>query len=114
MKNCGHCHECGVELKKRLDGEEWCPSCQQYCRYKSHGWGHSGEGEWDCPSRKGINLLKSKFYVVDLDTKKVELIPYNRFWEAIETEKKAGRTGRFTAIRGQHIMEHLNKPWLIG
>lgn len=47
MKNCGRCHECGVELEKHLDGEEWCPSCKQYRRYKSHGWGHGG-GEWNC------------------------------------------------------------------
>lgn len=45
---CQHCHTCGAELSKVLDGEEWCPNCQQYRRYKSHGWGSSGEGEWNC------------------------------------------------------------------
>jgi uncharacterized Zn finger protein (UPF0148 family) len=32
------CHECGDILVKCLDGEEWCPRCQRYRRYPSHGW----------------------------------------------------------------------------
>lgn len=38
---CGHCHTCGDELRKVLDGEEWCNTCKAYRRYFSHGWGHS-------------------------------------------------------------------------
>lgn len=48
MRNCRRCHECGAELQRVLDGEEWCPGCQAYKRYKSHGWGSSGTGEWEC------------------------------------------------------------------
>jgi len=44
---CGHCHECGTELKKVLDGEEWCPGCDEYKRYRSHGWYAKGQNE--CP-----------------------------------------------------------------
>ena len=35
---CGRCHTCGTRLKSCLDGEEWCPTCQAYRRYRSHGW----------------------------------------------------------------------------
>ena len=38
MRNCGYCHECGSPLRKVLDGEEWCPECEEYKRYRSHGW----------------------------------------------------------------------------
>jgi len=37
MTNCGHCHTCGTRLRSVLDGEEWCPTCQTYRRYRSHG-----------------------------------------------------------------------------
>ena len=47
--NCRHCHVCGSPLEKCLDGEEWCPVCQAYRRYKSHGWGWKGDGDWECP-----------------------------------------------------------------
>lgn len=35
---CSNCHQCGARLRCVLDGEEWCPQCQQYRRYISHGW----------------------------------------------------------------------------
>lgn len=38
IKNCGRCHTCGTSLRQVLDGEEWCPRCGQYRRYRSHGW----------------------------------------------------------------------------
>jgi uncharacterized Zn finger protein (UPF0148 family) len=38
MKNCGKCHTCGTKLQIVLDGEEWCPSCEQYKRYNTHGF----------------------------------------------------------------------------
>jgi NADH pyrophosphatase NudC (nudix superfamily) len=47
-RHCGHCHTCASELRQVLDGEEWCPKCGTYRRYKSHGWGEQGEGEWYC------------------------------------------------------------------
>lgn len=37
-RNCGRCHICGTVLKLCLDGEEWCPECGAYRRYRSHGW----------------------------------------------------------------------------
>lgn len=50
MRNCGHCHKCGSELKKCLDGEEYCPSCQVYLRYWSHGWPYRAwRGPAECP-----------------------------------------------------------------
>lgn len=36
--NCGHCHTCGTALNRVLDGEEWCPACNSYRRYHSHGF----------------------------------------------------------------------------
>lgn len=39
--NCGYCHSCGMKLQIVLDGEEWCSECQQYRRYRSHGWASS-------------------------------------------------------------------------
>jgi len=47
-RNCGHCHTCGTPLRTVLDGEEWCPTCQQYRRYAAHGW--AGTTDPDCPS----------------------------------------------------------------
>ena len=47
--SCGKCHDCGEVLGGILDGEEWCPVCKTYRRYKSHGWGAPGDGEWECP-----------------------------------------------------------------
>ncbi len=37
-EHCGHCHACGTALRSVLDGEEWCPRCGRYRRYRSHGW----------------------------------------------------------------------------
>ena len=48
-QNCGRCHTCGTVLKIVLDGEEWCPRCQTFRRYRSHGWA-AGYGDLDpCP-----------------------------------------------------------------
>lgn len=38
MMHCQHCHTCGSPLQTCLDGEEWCPHCRRYRRYRSHGW----------------------------------------------------------------------------
>ena len=38
MRGCGRCHTCGKVLNIVLDGEEWCPYCKTYRRYRSHGW----------------------------------------------------------------------------
>lgn len=36
--HCGRCHTCGTALREVLDGEEWCPRCEIFRRYRSHGW----------------------------------------------------------------------------
>ena len=50
---CGKCHACGSSLRIVLDGEDWCPKCQDYRRYTSHGWGRKDKGlgieESPCP-----------------------------------------------------------------
>jgi hypothetical protein len=53
MTNCGHCHTCGHRLKIVLDGEEWCPICKTYRRYRSHGWGQEcADASEPCPARE--------------------------------------------------------------
>lgn len=52
VTHCGLCHTCGHELRKVLDGEEWCDTCGAYRRYASHGWGGNGEGGQWCPEVK--------------------------------------------------------------
>ncbi len=49
--NCGLCHECGFPLKKVVDGEEWCQTCQTYRRYRSHGFSAkvAERGHYVCP-----------------------------------------------------------------
>lgn len=32
-----------------MDGEQWCPSCEGWRRYRSHGWNTSAEGGIECP-----------------------------------------------------------------
>lgn len=51
--HCGHCHHCGARMLKYLDGEEWCPHCKMYRRYRSHGWGLgvAETREGNCPVR---------------------------------------------------------------
>ncbi len=48
VTRCGRCHTCGTQLREVLDGEEWCPSCNAYRRYRSHGWA-AGAAENDDP-----------------------------------------------------------------
>ncbi len=53
MTHCGNCHTCGTKLSNVLDGEQWCPKCQQYRRYRSHGWTGlkaKNERELFCPN----------------------------------------------------------------
>lgn len=47
---CHYCHTCGTALKRVLDGEDWCPKCQQYRRYRSHGWTHALADHSPCPT----------------------------------------------------------------
>ena len=51
--NCQHCHTCGARLVLALDGEEWCPHCKQYWRYRSHGWSAkvAEPNSQQCPER---------------------------------------------------------------
>lgn len=44
---CGHCHDCGHVLQLCLNGEEWCPRCKTYRRYRSHGF--AVDGDEHCP-----------------------------------------------------------------
>mgnify|MGYP001618019531 CR=1 FL=1 len=38
-KNCGHCHECGTELRRGLYPlSEWCSHCEVYRFYVHHGF----------------------------------------------------------------------------
>ena len=61
-----------------------------------------------------VKLLKSKWYIVNLDTRCVAVdCAYPRFWQAVETERQRGRMARFTAHTGQHIQEHAGQPWII-
>lgn len=46
---CGRCHVCGALLKTCLDGEEYCPTCEAYRRYRSHGWARGVAEESPCP-----------------------------------------------------------------
>jgi phage FluMu protein Com len=43
--NCGRCHTCGTALRSVLDGEERCPRCRTYRRYRSHGWAEAVDTE---------------------------------------------------------------------
>jgi hypothetical protein len=56
VRDCGECHECGTPLVAVLDGEEWCPKCQQYRRYRSHGWIGAGIDRTPCPEPSDAHL----------------------------------------------------------
>jgi len=61
-----------------------------------------------------VKLFKSRWYIVNLDTQCVAVDRiYDRFWKAIEAERKRARMKRFTALTGKHILEHVGKPWVI-
>ena len=61
-----------------------------------------------------VKLLKTKWYVVDLDTCTVAVdYVYDRFWQAVEAERKRNRMERFTALTGSHILAHAGRPWII-
>ena len=47
--NCGRCHKCGETIKIVLDGEEYCPNCQQYQRPVAHGWDRAYGDDSPCP-----------------------------------------------------------------
>lgn len=49
--HCGRCHECGLPLRKVLDGEEYCAQCHAYQRYVSHGWTGNALDDYrdECP-----------------------------------------------------------------
>ena len=59
-------------------------------------------------------LLKTKWYIVDLDSKRVltERI-YGGFWRAVDAESKLSEIANFTALRGSHLLQHEGKPWII-
>jgi uncharacterized Zn finger protein (UPF0148 family) len=47
---CTHCHTCGTELEEGFDGKDWCPTCQCYRLYRSHGWTHALADKTPCPT----------------------------------------------------------------
>jgi len=53
---CGRCHDCGTKLRRCLDGEEWCPFCVRYRRYRSHGWGMQSDLS-PCPSDEALAIM---------------------------------------------------------
>jgi len=58
-------------------------------------------------------LLKSKWYIVDLDTHCVDVRRhYERFWTAVEQARQEGLHQRFTAMTGKHILKH-PATWII-
>ena len=64
MRYCGHCHECGTEMTKHLDGEEWCSFCGAYRRYRSHGWSKSPGSRNFCPNPRVwdvLDLIRDEF-----------------------------------------------------
>ena len=62
-------------------------------------------------------LRKSKYYLVDLETKVVLAErAFDGFFKAIDAIGKMGahyRIGQYTAERGQHLLEHEGHPWII-
>ena len=53
--HCGRCHTCGTPLAPCLDGEQWCPVCNAYRRYVSHGWAKGATGVEDSPCLSDIH-----------------------------------------------------------
>lgn len=65
-QNCGKCHTCGTDLKHVLDGEEYCPICETYRRYQSHGWNVSRynsleENILECPDKSMQDIISNRF-----------------------------------------------------
>jgi len=61
-----------------------------------------------------IVLLKSKWYIVDLDSKHILTDRvYPGCWKAIDAEQERGRIANFTALRASHLLEHMGKPWTL-
>ena len=54
MSQCGRCHTCGAKLRRVLDGEEWCPTCEGYRRYRSHGWKDADKASGRCPAEPNL------------------------------------------------------------
>lgn len=57
---CGKCHTCGTALRFVLDGEEWCPTCGAYRRYRSHGWAGPDAEQSPCPQSSAVPARKVK------------------------------------------------------
>jgi hypothetical protein len=91
-------------------------SCEKCWHFSKCGYVARVE---DRPRRHGCPdfipaLFKTKWYIVSLDTRLIDTSRYfDSFWKAVDTAKAAGREGRYTALRGGHIMEHTD-TWMIG
>ena len=58
-------------------------------------------------------LHKTKWYIVDLDTRRVQTgRAYARFWEAVDAQKACGTIAKYTALRGSRILTHPN-TWIM-
>lgn len=92
--NCGKCHTCGTPLRSVLDGEEWCPKCRAYRRYRTHGWGGLDADDGQCG---GIHVAVSTGDIIaakmagdrvgyDRQSRYIEIIlasPVRAIWEAL-------------------------------
>jgi hypothetical protein len=65
--HCKHCHTCGCRLLDCLDGEEWCPVCRQYRRYRSHGWSASYNETSPCPDIPAPDAAEDFTVIADID-----------------------------------------------
>jgi hypothetical protein len=49
-----------------LDGEEWCPKCQQYRRYRSHGWIGAGIDRTPCPEPSDARMAYRDLFIASV------------------------------------------------
>ena len=59
-------------------------------------------------------LYRSKFYIVDLDTKQVDVEhAYPTMTKALDAEYQQPIPRRCTALSGAHLLAHEGRPWII-
>lgn len=60
-RNCGRCHTCGTELQT-VQRKDWCPTCQCFRLYRSHGWAKGLPEVSDSPCEDAPQLtIREKF-----------------------------------------------------
>lgn len=62
VNDCGRCHTCWTTLREVLDGEQWCPTCNAYRRYLSHGFarGCADPNDTGCPREAPSGILQTE------------------------------------------------------